>query len=166
MIKSLFEKDLTLDDILFSLRFTKGSPEENLVQNYLTQIIGKLKPIPNYLIELFIKIEGDKLPCSHYPAKEIRGKKYFILFVMGETSSGKTTLLDAFVNYLAGMKYEDKRRYVNENHLKDINTKDSQTKEITSYYVNYERNKGQEINIRIIDSPGLGDIKMLFKIMK
>ncbi len=58
MIKSLFEKDLTLDDILFSLRFTKGSPEENLVQNYLTQIIGKLKPIPNYLIELFKKLKG------------------------------------------------------------------------------------------------------------
>lgn len=76
---------------------------------------------------------------------------------MGETGSGKTTLIDAFVNYLDGMNYEDKWRYklVNENHLKDIHTKDSQTKEITSYYVNYERNKGQEINIRIIDTPGL-----------
>ena len=76
---------------------------------------------------------------------------------MGETCSGKTTLKDAFVNYLDGMNYEDKWRYklVNENHLKDIYTKDSHTKEITSYYVNYERNKGQEINIRIIDTPGL-----------
>ena len=57
---------------------------------------------------------------------------------MGETGSGKTTLIDAFVNYLASMNYEEKWRYkiFNENHLKDIHTKDSQTKEITSYYVN------------------------------
>ena len=157
MIKSLLEKDLTLDDILFTLWFTKGSPEENLVKNYLTQIIGELKPIPNNLTELFIKIEGNKLQWYHYSAKEITGKKYFALLIMGETCSGKTTLIDAFVNYLDGMNYEDKWRYklVNENHLKDIHTKDSQTKEITSYYVNCERNKGQEINIRIIDTPGL-----------
>jgi hypothetical protein len=37
---------------------------------------------------------------------------------MGETCSGKTTLKDAFINYLDGMNYEDKWRYklVNENH--------------------------------------------------
>ena len=161
MIKSLLEKDLTLDDILFTLRFTKGSNEENLVKSYLNELAGELKPIPNNLTELFVKIEGDKLPCYQYPEKEIRGKKYYTLLVMGETGSGKTTLLDAFVNYLAGMKYEDKWRYklVNENHMKDKHTKESQTTEITNYYVNYERNEGEEINIRIIDTPGLGDTK-------
>lgn len=84
MIKSLLEKDLTLDDILFTLWFTKGSPEENLVKNYLTQIIGELKPIPNNLTKLFIKIEGNKLQWYHYSAKEITGKKYFALLIMGE----------------------------------------------------------------------------------
>ena len=59
------------------------------------------------------------------------------------------------------MKYEDKWRYklVNENHMKDKHTKESQTTDITNYYVNYERNDGEEINIRIIDTPGLGDTK-------
>jgi signal recognition particle GTPase len=161
MIKSLLEKDLTLDDILFTLRFAKGSNEENLVKSYLNELAGELKPIPNNLTELFVKIDGDKLPCYQYPEKEIRGKKYYTLLVMGETGSGKTTLLDAFVNYLAGMKYEDKWRYklVNENNMKDKHTKESQTTEITNYYVNYERNEGEEINIRIIDTPGLGDTK-------
>lgn len=84
---------------------------------------------------------------------------------MGEIGSGKTTLLDAFVNYLAWMNYEDKWRYklVNENHLKNKHTKESQTTEITSYYVNYERNDGNEINIKIIDTPGLGDTKGVLK---
>ena len=30
---------------------------------------------------------------------------------------------------------------------------------ITSYYVNYQRDDGKEINIKIIDTPGLGDTK-------
>ena len=38
---------------------------------------------------------------------------------MGETGSGKTTLMDAFVNYLAGINYGDLFRYklVNENSI-------------------------------------------------
>ena len=161
IIKSLLDKDLTLDDILYTLRFTKGSNEENLVKKYLDELMGQLKPIPTNLKELFVKLDQAKLPCYQYPSEEIRGKKYYTLLVMGETGSGKTTLLDAFVNYLAGMKYEDKWRYklVDENHMKDKHTKDSQTTEITSYYVNYERDDGKEINIRIIDTPGLGDTK-------
>ena len=30
---------------------------------------------------------------------------------------------------------------------------------ITKYYVNWHRDEGREINIRIIDTPGLGDTK-------
>ena len=62
MIKILLEKDLTLDDILFILRFAKGSNEENLVKKYLDELVGQLKPIPNNLNELFLKVEGEKLP--------------------------------------------------------------------------------------------------------
>ena len=41
---------------------------------------------------------------------------------MGETGSGKNTLLDAFVNYLADMNYDDPWRYklVDENNIKDV----------------------------------------------
>ena len=78
---------------------------------------------------------------------------------MGEIGSGKTTLLDVFVNYLANMNYEDKWRYklVDENHIKDLPPEKSQTSIITDYYVNYERDSGEEINIRIVDTPGFGD---------
>ena len=80
---------------------------------------------------------------------------------MGETGSGKTTLFDAFVNYLADMNYDDPWRYklVDENEIKDVPPGESQTSIITSYYVNYQRENGKEINIRIVDTPGLGDTK-------
>ena len=78
---------------------------------------------------------------------------------MGEIGSGKTTLLDAFVNYLADMNYDDPWRYklVDENDIKDVPPGESNM--ITSYYVNYQRNDGKEINIKIIDTPGIGSIK-------
>ena len=89
MIKTLLEKDLTLDDILFTLRFAKGSNEENLVKKYLDELVGQLKPIPNNLTELFVKVEGEKLQCYQYPAQEIRGKRYYTLLVMGEIAQEK-----------------------------------------------------------------------------
>ena len=80
---------------------------------------------------------------------------------MGETSSGKTTLLFAFVNYLSGMNYDDPWRYklVNENDINDVSPGESQTNMITSYYFNYQRDDGKDINIKVIDTPGLGDTK-------
>ena len=37
MAKRQIEKDLTLDDILFNLRFIKGSNEEYLVPKYVNE---------------------------------------------------------------------------------------------------------------------------------
>ncbi len=54
-------------------------------------------------------------------------------------------------------------KLVNKNHLKNKHTKESQTTEITTYYGNYERNDINEINIKIIDSPGLGDTKGVYQ---
>lgn len=147
-----------------TLAIDKNSDKADLVINYYKSLQKPLKPIPKNLTKLFVKTSGEVLPCFHYPSKQIPGKRYYTLLVMGETGSGKTTLLDAFVNYLAGINYEDEWRYklVNENHIKDRPSGESQTYEITSYFVNYCReddDHSKEINIRIIDTPGLGDTK-------
>ena len=69
--------------------------------------------------------------------------------------------MDAFVNYLAGINYGDLFWYklVNENSIKDVPPENSQTSDITDYYINYSREDGREININLIDTPGLGDTK-------
>lgn len=164
IIKSLFEKDCSIEDVLFTLKIDKNSSKAETIQKFYKSLQKPLKPIPNNLTKLYVKTSGEVLPCFHYPSKQIVGKRYYTLLVMGETGSGKTTLLDAFVNYLAGMNLEDEWRYklVNENHIKDRPSGESQTYEITSYFVNYSREDdehGKEINIRIIDTPGLGDTK-------
>ena len=150
------EKDFIIKEILINDTI-------KIKSNNYKSLQKPLKPIPNNLTKLFVKTYGEALPCFQYPSKQIQGKRYYTLLIIGEIGSGKTTLLDVFVNYLAGINFEDEWRYklANENHIKDRKGVESQTDEITSYFINYcrEDDNSKEINIRIIDTPGIGNYK-------
>lgn len=47
----------------------------------------------------------------HYIAKHDKNRKYYTFLVLGQTGTGKTTLLDAFVNKIAEIQYTDNWRY-------------------------------------------------------
>ncbi len=47
----------------------------------------------------------------HYIAKYDKNRKYYTFVVLGQTGTGKTTLLDAFVNKIAEIEYIDNWRY-------------------------------------------------------
>ena len=81
------------------------------------------------------------------------------IMVVGQTGSGKTTLLNSFLNYLMGIKYEDKFRY--KIIIEKENQKDgrSVTSQVNIYYIRSVK-KGIP-NIRIIDTPGFGDTRGL-----
>ena len=124
------------------------------------------KPFPKDLKKLIVKYwSKELLPCFKYPSKQIISKRYYTLLVMGETGSGKTSLLDAFVNYLSNINYEDPWRYklVDENDTVNLDEGKSQTSDIETFYVNYQREDGEEINIKIIDTPGFGDTSGVLK---
>jgi septin family protein len=116
------------------------------------------KPIPVGAKRVKAKIQEKGLPLFLYQGKQLPMTHYYTLLVIGETGSGKTTLLDAFVNKLTGMEFIDDWRWklVNEDHLLGVDGKESQTSEITTYYIN---DKNNLFNIRIIDTPGFGDTK-------
>ena len=160
LIRTIFDQGLPPDILFGSLGATSSQEKQEKIKNYYFSLKIPLKPIPTDLKRLIVKTSEDViLPCFKYKPHFFSSKRYYTLLVMGETGSGKTTLLDAFVNYLAGMNFDDQWRYklVDENDIRDVPPGDSQTSEITSYYVNYQRQDGNEINIRIVDTPGLGD---------
>ncbi|KAJ9461671.1 Dual specificity protein kinase shkE [Diplonema papillatum] len=75
------------------------------------------------------------------------------LLLIGETGSGKSTLINAMANYAAGVQYNDKVRYK----LVEEPEKDqafSQTQTVTSYHVWVAKNS---FTLRLIDTPGFGD---------
>ena len=73
--------------------------------------------------------------------------------VIGPTGTGKTTLLNSYINYLMDVKYSDNFRYKIINEVMKINNAHSQTSEVTNYNI---RSKDGTL-YQIIDTPGFGD---------
>jgi len=150
------EKDF--EDILAMFGEDKGSEKANLIANAFKKYSRPSKKIPTGRKKVSAKISGKSLPLYWYGQREpIAGKKYFTFLVVGETGTGKTTLLDAFVNCLADMKFVDKWRWklVDETWQKQAGSK-SQTTAISVYHILDER-PGKKCNIKLIDTPGFGD---------
>ena len=75
------------------------------------------------------------------------------IMVIGPTGTGKTTLLNSYINYLMKIKYDDNFRYkiINENFGRAQSH--SQTKDVTNYNIKTPDGKLYQI----IDTPGFGD---------
>ncbi|XP_036419561.1 uncharacterized protein LOC118803151, partial [Colossoma macropomum] len=86
-----------------------------------------------------------------------------IILVVGETRTGKTTLINGIVNYTLGVKIDDdvwfeitEDRGVNQTEPETADQTEKQTTEITVYEVFVQEN---QISVTIIDTPGYGDTR-------
>ena len=91
--------------------------------------------------------------------KEENSKAISILLV-GETGSGKTTLLNSLVNSVMKVKFEDPFRYVIIKEETGRGQEQSQTSEVTIYYLLPPKNRNIP-PLKIVDTPGFGDTRGL-----
>uniref|UniRef100_A0A671K7L9 AAA+ ATPase domain-containing protein n=1 Tax=Sinocyclocheilus anshuiensis TaxID=1608454 RepID=A0A671K7L9_9TELE len=83
-----------------------------------------------------------------------KNKQNKVILMVGETGTGKTTMINTMINYLLGVKFEDEEFYqITEEEKHEDQTK-SQTSEITVYEVFVEENP---TSLTIIDTPGYAD---------
>ena len=122
------------------------------------------------------KISDDPVPIFQVPVVEnIHGhlrisKKIYgtitphkpkkIVMVVGETGSGKSTLINGMLNYILGVKFEDPFRFkvIDEEKLPQTV---SQTQTITSYTFGHPYCAELPYDLTIIDTPGFGDTRGL-----
>ena len=100
MIKLFFDNDITLNDIYKKIIIIIRTPKADLVIQYYNSLQKSKMPIPTDLKELHVKTTEKFLPCFKYPSKELIGKRYYKLLIIGETGSEKAILLDTFVKNL------------------------------------------------------------------
>jgi predicted GTPase len=91
------------------------------------------------------------------PNQQIGRKKKTIL-VMGATGSGKTTWINAMINYVLGVEFEDDFRFkLIEEDVKGGSQAHSQTQGVTAYDIFYQNGSRIPYTLTIVDTPGFGD---------
>ena len=90
--------------------------------------------------------------------QQIREK---VLLVVGATGAGKSTLINAMVNYIMGVTWEDDFRFKLAIDEPNVSSSKSQTKYITAYTFYPMEGSGLTFKFTIIDTPGFGDTEGL-----
>ncbi|KAK4299847.1 hypothetical protein Pmani_027919 [Petrolisthes manimaculis] len=79
-----------------------------------------------------------------------------IIILLGETGVGKTTFLNAMMNYIFGVTWDDSFRFMLGKESNCNNQSESQTTHVTSYTLHYQDGFLVPYTLTFIDTPGFG----------
>ncbi|CAG0903642.1 unnamed protein product [Darwinula stevensoni] len=128
----------------------------------LAQIKQNCKNIDGFIYELPRKkvMEDKKNRLAKYEIGE-RGSEDGlgkVLMLLGGTGTGKSTIINAMVNYVYGVKWEDDFRFkvIVEEHESGKYENHSQTQWITVYTLHRQPSFAMPFTLTVIDTPGFG----------
>ena len=145
-------------------RKRKGLSQRRLAEQLLSKCRCEVGVKPLIYVLKLKSDEGkhklDMIEKCSFGTKPKKQVTETVLMIVGATGAGKTTLINGMINYIFGVRWEDKYRFkmVVEN---AISQAASVTQKITAYTI--YRHEGSHINytLTIVDTPGFGDTKGL-----
>ncbi|XP_078121274.1 LOW QUALITY PROTEIN: uncharacterized protein LOC144527208 [Sander vitreus] len=79
------------------------------------------------------------------------------IMLFGVTRSGKSTLINAMINYIVGVEWKDSFRFKLIDEGQSRSRAESQTSEVTVYKINHQDGFKINYSLTIVDTPGFGD---------
>jgi septin family protein len=80
------------------------------------------------------------------------------ILLTGETGSGKTTWINAMVNYVLGVEWDDPFRFILvDEDVRGGSQANSQTQGVTAYDLHHQNGFRIPFSLTIVDTPGFGD---------
>ena len=86
------------------------------------------------------------------------GKRCKTILMMGASGAGKTTWINAMINYILGIKWQTPFRFLLiDEVVRGGSQAFSQTSEVTVYDIHYQDGFSIPFTLTIVDTPGFGD---------
>ncbi len=130
-----------------------GECHTTRIENKMTLHILPLtqsKPIGSTEVTSIMKRFQVGPPCPmEMPRKTI--------LLMGATGSGKTTMINAIINYLFGVEWDDPFRFLLIDEQIRGSQANSQTRDVIAYDINHREGLKIPYSLTIVDTPGFGD---------
>ncbi|XP_034006850.1 uncharacterized protein LOC117498816 [Trematomus bernacchii] len=95
--------------------------------------------------------------CRRYNFGEESTRQNRTIMLLGATGSGKSTLINGFINYIVGVEWKDDFRFKLVHEDQSRSQAESQTSEVTVYNINHQEGFKINYSLTIVDTPGFGD---------
>ncbi|XP_076829596.1 uncharacterized protein LOC143475598 [Brachyhypopomus gauderio] len=142
-----------------SKKSKKSSPETRsqlfLEQSY---VMGKGNPTVHVLKFQCRYSQNEGVNYCVFGHK-VEAAKNKVVLLLGATGSGKTTLINAMINYILGVKWEENYRFKLINEMTHRSQAESQTSDVTSYELYNQPGFQVPYSLTIVDTPGFGDTR-------
>ncbi|XP_064204938.1 uncharacterized protein LOC135262062 isoform X1 [Anguilla rostrata] len=158
LTRELVPENSTMEQYDTSYSRTRQEATSNLSNVIKNSKLIVTNPIQIYLLNTVQEdLDEDGMVRRYTFGQKDPQKRNRTILMVGETGTGKSSLINMMVNYMLGVKWEDKIRFKITPNKDEIPVTLSVTTAITAYEIYGLEELSVPFSLTVIDTPGFGD---------